>query len=242
MPPSPLQRLLHWLGGHQKATLAGLCLVSLALWAFVELAGGVTGGTVGTFDQRLLLALRSPLDPTDPLGPPWFEEMARDVTALGGMGILVFLTLAVAGYLILRGRRGLALYTLVAVGSGIGMSFLLKALFQRPRPDLVPHATAVYTSSFPSAHAMASAVVFLTLGGMLARIQPRRRLQGYILLVAAFLTASVGLSRVYLGVHWPTDVLGGWAAGAAWATAGWLILERLQGRGGVEGGEGREAR
>lgn len=237
-PSSLLMRILHWIGGHERATLIGLAVVSGGLWGFVALADEVMEGETATFDEWLLLLLRSPGDLSDPIGPGWFEETARDVTALGGVGVLVFVTLAVVGYLLLKRSRGLALYTSVAVGGGILLSTLLKEFFDRSRPDLVPHETVVYTSSFPSGHSMMSAVVYLTLGAMLARIQPQTRLKAYLLLVAAFITVSVGASRVYLGVHWPTDVLAGWAGGAAWAVACWLILRKLQRRGDVEGAAG----
>ena len=231
-------RILHWIGGHERATLIGLALVSGGLWGFVALADEVMEGETATFDVWLLLRLRTPDDLTDPIGPGWFEEMGRDVTALGGVGVLVFVTLAVVGYLLLRRSKGLALYTTLAVGGGLVLSTLLKEFFDRSRPALVPHETVVYTSSFPSGHSMMSAVVYLTLGAMLARIQGHVRLKAYILLVAAFITVSVGSSRVYLGVHWPTDVLAGWAGGAAWAVACGLVLRRLQRRGDVEGDEG----
>ena len=100
---------------------------------------------------------------------------------------------------------------LVAVGGGVLLSTLLKIGFDRPRPDLVPHGAVVY-ASFPSGHAMLSAVVYLTLGALLARVQPRRLLKLYLLGLAILLTVAVGISRVYLGVHWPTDVVAGWAS------------------------------
>jgi undecaprenyl-diphosphatase len=131
-------------------------------------------------------------------------------------------------------KRGAALLVLASVGGGALLSTLLKLSFERPRPDLVPHAVAVYTASFPSGHAMLSAVTYLTLGTLLARIQPRRRLRAYIVAVAVLLTLLVGTSRVYLGVHWPTDVLAGWCLGAAWAMLCWAVALWLQRRGRVE--------
>jgi undecaprenyl-diphosphatase len=211
----------------EQRTLAVVLLVSLCGWAFAELADEMREGATGAFDRAVLLALRDPLDPSDPLGPGWVEEFVRDVTALGGVGVLAYVTFAAAGYLLLLGRAGSMLLVLTTVFGGQAASSIFKAVFDRARPDLVPHGAEVYTASFPSGHAMMSAVVYLTLGGMLARVQPRRRLKVYVLALAVATTLAVGMSRVYLGVHWPTDVLAGWAAGAAWALsclslAGWL--------------------
>ena len=124
---------------------------------------------------------------------------------------------------------------LVATG-GIIASFLLKAAFSRPRPDLVPHHSIVYSSSFPSSHSMASAVTYLTLAVVMARAHGRRRVKAYFVVIAALLTMTVGLSRVYLGVHWPTDVLAGWTAGTVWAASCWLIAHGLQQHGQLESG------
>lgn len=205
-----------------------------ALWAFTELADSVLDGDTATIDERLLLAMRNPDDVTDPLGPGWFEETARDVTGLGGIGILTLITLIAAGFLALQRKRHTAIYLILATGSGMLMSTLLKLVFARPRPDLVPHATIVYTNSFPSGHSMMSAVTFLTIGALLAGAQQGLRLKAYLLGIAALLTALVGVSRVYLGVHWPTDVLAGWTAGAAWALLCWVVAEQLRSRGEVE--------
>jgi undecaprenyl-diphosphatase len=114
------------------------------------------------------------------------------------------------------------------------LSMAVKMGFDRPRPELVPHGSYVYTASFPSGHSMMSAVVYLTLAAMLARVQPQWRLRIYILGVAVLVTLLVGFSRVYLGVHWPSDVLAGWAVGAAWALTCWLATLLLQRRGGIE--------
>jgi undecaprenyl-diphosphatase len=137
-------------------------------------------------------------------------------------------TLAVIGFLVLLRRRSAALLVAVSVGGGTALSSLLKLGFQRPRPDLVPHAVEVYTASFPSGHAMLSAVTYLTLGALLMRVQPLWRVKFYILALAVLATLLVGTSRVYLGVHWPTDVLAGWCVGAFWALLCWLGALRLQ--------------
>jgi undecaprenyl-diphosphatase len=216
------------------AVLAALALAAAALWGFVELAGEVLEGETHAFDERILLALRSATDRSDPLGPGWLEELMRDVTGLGGTGVLTFITLAAAGFLALNRKTHAALFVVAAVGGGMLLSTLLKIGFDRPRPDLVPHGALVYTASFPSGHAMLSAVVYLTLGALLARVQARHLLKLYLLGLAILLTVAVGASRVYLGVHWPTDVVAGWAVGAAWALLCWATALWLQRRGRVE--------
>ncbi|MGB7214889.1 MAG: phosphatase PAP2 family protein [Gammaproteobacteria bacterium] len=218
----------------ERGALLALLIVLFAAWAFVELSDEVVDGSTAAADEFVLLLFRSPHDRTDPLGPDWIEETARDVTGLGGVGVLTFITFAMAGFLALQGKRHLAAYVIVAVGTGMVLSVLLKAGFDRPRPDLVPHAQVVYTSSFPSGHSMMSAVTYLTLGALLASAQSSWLLKGYLLGLAALLTVAVGISRVYLGVHWPTDVLGGWAAGAAWALACWTVARYLRRRGRIE--------
>jgi undecaprenyl-diphosphatase len=215
----------------ERRTLAAILLAALCGWAFLALAGATARGGARAFDTALLLALRDAADPADPLGPGWLAEFGRDVTALGSVGVLATVTLAVAGYLALIGRRGAMWLALAAVAGAQAANTLLKLGFDRPRPDLVPHGAMTYTSSFPSGHAMLAAATYLTLAAILARVEPRRKLKAYVLAVAVVLTLAVGLSRVYLGVHWPTDVLAGWAAGAGWALACLLIAGALERRG-----------
>src|SRR3546814_19212060 len=161
-----------------------LCVAAGAVCLFIEIADGVAEGELEAFDTAILLGLRTPRDLQNPLGPPWLEEMVRDVTALGGHLITIFVTAASAGYLALRRKRGAALFILLAVGSGMLLSSALKAVFLRPRPDLVEHATAVYSSSFPSGHAMTASVVYLTLAAVMIRVATRRRLKLYLLSLA----------------------------------------------------------
>ena len=205
-----------------------IVLGTAALLAFVGLASEMLEGETLGFDRAALLALRDPADHADPIGPLWLKEVARDVTGLGGAAILTLITMAVANYLVLVRKWADGLFILVAVVGGTGLSTLLKYGFNRPRPDLVPHAVEVYSASFPSGHAMLSAVTYLTLGALVAREQPRWRIKTYVIASAATVTLLVGVSRVYLGVHWPTDVLGGWCVGAAWALLCWVVSVRLQ--------------
>jgi undecaprenyl-diphosphatase len=218
----------------EAALLAAIMVAAASLALFAQLTDEVFEGETHAFDEMVLLALRDSADPGNPIGPGWFEDMMRDVTALGSTGVLTILSLAVVGFLVLQGNRHAAVLVVLAVGGGMLVSMLAKAGFDRPRPDLVPHGARVYTTSFPSGHSMMAAVVYLTLGALLARIQPHMRLRIYLIGLAAALTVVVGFSRVYLGVHWPTDVLAGWTLGAAWAFGCWAIAAWLQARGQIE--------
>jgi len=214
----------------QRATTIVLVLATLltgAVWAFVEITDEVTDGDTRGFDRRILLSLRNPDDLTDPIGPSWVEEMGRDLTALGGVAVLTLITVAAAGFEWLSGRRGTALLIILAVVGALLLSQGLKSAFARPRPELVPHGSYVYTASFPSGHSMLSAAVYLTVAGLIARALQERWAKIYIFATAMLLTLLVGISRVYLGVHWPTDVLAGWCGGAAWALVCMLIAQRL---------------
>jgi undecaprenyl-diphosphatase len=232
-----LGRLLTRLGRQELWLLLSLLLVASAIWAFVTLANAMMEGETQAFDRAVLLAMRTPRHPAEPWGPPWLTEVVRDYTALGGVGLLTFMTMAVLGFLLLQGKPRVTLMVVLTVGGGMLLSTLLKQGFACPRPDLVPHGVLVHTASFPSGHAMLSAVVYLTLGALLARVQPQRRLKMYVLTLAVVLTVLVGLSRIYLGVHWPTDVLAGWMAGTAWALLAWCVAVWLQLRGVLERGD-----
>jgi undecaprenyl-diphosphatase len=229
-----LLAVIAWLGRIELTPILLLLLVGAGLWAFVELADEVTEGDTQSLDRTILLALRNPNDPSDPLGPRWVEELGRDVTALGGVGVLLFITVATAGFLALDEKKHAALFLVVAVVGGLVVSSLLKRGFERPRPDLVPHGSYVYTSSFPSGHSTMATATYLTLGALLARVSPTRVLKIYFLSLAIFLSLAVGVSRVYLGVHWPTDVFAGWTLGASWALLCWTFALVLQRRGQVE--------
>lgn len=220
--------------GTNSTQAAALVLAAVAAAIFLAIAGAVVSGWSQGFDESVLVAFREAGDPGNPLGPAEVEEMARDVTGLGSTAVVGFAALAAIGLFLMQRKRHLAAYVALAVAGGALLSTLLKAGFDRPRPDLVVHGQAVFTSSFPSGHSMLSAVTFLTLGAVLAAAQSGRATRIYTLGLAAFVTVAVGVSRVYLGVHWPTDVLGGWAAGAAWALLCWVLERRLRARGRIE--------
>lgn len=229
-----VQRDLDWIGRHEATVLLALLLVVLAVWSFVALADNVSDGDAQHFDEWAVRALRRADDLARPIGPNWLIEVGRDLTSLGGGAVLTLLTFTVAGYLWIERKSHAAWLVLISALGGLLMMTVLKGLYQRPRPDLVPHLTTVSMSSFPSGHSMLAATVYLTLGILLAQFVTERMLKAYCLLVALSLTFLVGVSRVYLGVHYPTDVLAGWAAGLAWALICWLIARYLQRRGAVE--------
>ena len=214
--------------------LLGFLIVAASFLVFGQIAEEVFEGDASAFDRTLLLAFRSARDLADPIGPPWLESAAQDVTALGGFTVLALLVGSITGYLAIVGRRLAVLWLLGSVLGGGILSSGFKAFFERPRPDLVPHKVAVFTSSFPSGHATLSAVTYLTLGVMLAKFENDRRAKIYCLTVAACLTILVGVSRIYLGVHYPTDVLAGWCLGGAWAGLCWIIAMRV-----IPGGNNR---
>lgn len=220
-----------WPGWAQReiAPIAAMLGISLLLLAFAEIADDVGEGDTRAFDESLLLALRTS-DPADPIGPAWFEQSVADITSLGGFAVLALVTLLVCGYLAVQRKWSGALMLLVATAGGTAISEGLKLGFNRPRPDLVAHVVETTSMSFPSGHAMLSAVTYLTLGALLARAQEKRRLRGYILGAAILVTLLIGVSRIYLGVHWPTDVLAGWCLGAAWAMLCWSIATWLSRR------------
>ena len=223
-----LRAFLSWLGGHEWNVLLALALLLAGTWLFFVLGNEIIERESHPLDEALLLALRNPEDRGDPLGPVWLEEMMRDITALGSTGVVAFITLSVLGYLFLRGNMRTAALVAAAVLGSYLLSLLLKETFARPRPDLVSRATPTFNPSFPSGHSMLAAAAYLTLAALLAEVQPRRRTKAYLLLLGIILTVAVGVSRVYLGVHWPSDVLGGWTAGAVWALLVWLVARRLR--------------
>jgi undecaprenyl-diphosphatase len=218
-----------WLPQEDRILFAVLG-VTATLWIFVAVASLMATGTTQAFDERVLALLRRPDAPAVPIGPAWCRAAAIELTALGSVVVLLTFIAAVVGYLALERRLAMLVLVAGATLGGMVLSSLLKLVFGRPRPTVVPPLVEVHSASFPSGHSMLSAVVYLTLGALLARTTTRRRLRVYFIAVALALTFVVGLSRVYLGVHYPTDVVGGWAAGALWALVCALGAQALQRR------------
>jgi undecaprenyl-diphosphatase len=218
--------------------LAALAAFCGSIWVFAEVADEVSEGEFQEIEEDFMRSLRDPSDPTRAIGPTWAEEVGRDLTALGGIAALSLVTLLVLGFLLLARHHRAAILLAVAMSGGLVLSLALKNMFDRPRPDVIPHLSHVMTSSFPSGHSMLSSIAYLTLGSLLARTVAKRRLQLYFVAAALLVSFLVGASRVYMGVHYPSDVLAGWAAGTAWAAGVWLVALWLQRRGVVEPPEG----
>lgn len=203
------------------ASIAGLLLL------FAKIAEDVVEKESGSIDRAILVGLRVPGNLSEPIGPAWLASAFRDITSLGGPTVIMMVTVIVVAYLFIDGRNRLASLVALSIASGAIVEKLMKLGFDRPRPDVVPHLVSVHSLSFPSGHAMLSAITYVTIGALLARAQSRRRVQVYVLCVGILLSFLIGVSRVYLGVHWPTDVLAGWTVGAIWALGSWLIAEKI---------------
>lgn len=208
-----------------EAVLVGaMAVIAGGILAFVNIADEVGEGDAHSFDWAILQALHpNEASPAVPAGPKWLAHAAADFSALGSVAVLLFVVAVSCGFLLLRRREVEAGLLAVAMGGGLAISQSLKAVFERARPPEAYRAVEVLNQSFPSGHAMLSAVVYLTLGAMLARATTQEYLRGYVMGAAILLAVLIGLTRIYLGAHWTSDVLAGWCAGAAWATACWLL-------------------
>ena len=208
----------------------GGCILVLV---FLKLSSAVMEGETLAFDREIVQAFRKADDPSRPIGPAWIESSLLDITAIGGPTVLTLTVLAVIGFLVLQARYHSAVAILLTAASGEVLNAAMKGVFMRPRPTIVPHLRAAFETSFPSGHAMQSAIIYLTLGAMLMRLSERRLTKIYCCTVAMTATLLVGLSRVYLGVHYPTDVLAGWIVGLFWASLCWLIAQHYEVRAGL---------
>lgn len=207
---------------------AAVAISALGLVAFLAIGHEVGEEAVLGMDRALLLVMRDPANAANPLGPAWLQEAVLEMTALGGFTLIITVLLAVVGYLVVAGFRGPALFLVLSVWTGWLASQTLKSLYARPRPDLVPQLDLVHTASFPSGHAMMTTLVYLTLATVIARVADSTAVRVYVFAAAIVISVLVGLTRVYLGVHWPSDVLAGWALGAAWAALSWLVASALR--------------
>lgn len=211
--------------------LSALLIVGLGVSIFADLAEDMREGDGQAFDQWVLSVLRPDADPSDAWGPGWLSVAANDLTALGAISVLtLFATIAVI-FLVIQKKRLSALLLVFGLLGGVTLSEGLKAMFERARPPEQFQAVETINASFPSGHALLSTVFYLSLAVMLSRAFPRRRLKAYVIGTGVLIAVLVGLTRIYLGAHWATDVFAGWSVGAAWAMALWLVsyaVERRQ--------------
>ncbi|WGM45406.1 hypothetical protein KOAAANKH_00268 [Brevundimonas sp. NIBR10] len=228
----PFARRAYRLARTEFAVLGALLIIAFGIMTFIEVADDMTEADGQAFDQMVLSALRPFADdPGRPWGPWWLKEAAADLTSLGGISVLTLFAAIVIVFLISQRKRLSALLLVLGLIGGVALSEGLKAVFARARPPAIYQATETINASFPSGHALLSAVFYLSLGVMLTRAFPEKHFKAYVLGVAILIALLVGLTRIYLGAHWASDVFAGWSVGAAWAMALWLVsyaIERRQ--------------
>jgi len=234
----PFRRLVAVVGGGRAVEGRVLAIFLVAVggaWAAIALLDAVAAKETRAFDAWVLRQLRAEDDPGDIVDPAWVEQAWREITALGDTVVLVLVVAAVAGGFFIMRRAAAAWLLIAASSSGVAFYHGLKRLVDRARPPEAFHLAEVATPSFPSGHSMMAAVVYITLWILIARLEVRRSIRIYGLAIALLITVLVGLSRVSLGVHYPTDVLAGWFFGTVWAIVCWLAVCRLERRGGLAG-------
>lgn len=219
----PIGQSLLALARGEITAVAAMLILAGSLLAFIDIAEDFSEGEARSFDTDVLHAFHPGPDPADPIGPAWFDHAVQDFTALGSLAVLITIALIVIGFMVMQRRRLQALMLGLSLAGGLGLSEVLKQVFERTRPPEIYHAAGYLNASFPSGHALLSTVFYVTLGAMLARTLKTRAQKVYALAIGLLLAMLVGASRVYLGVHWASDVLAGWCVGAAWAMACWLL-------------------
>ena len=213
----------------ELGALLALAVVALGLMTFVEVADDMTEADGQAFDQSVLMAMRPFADdPHRAWGPWWLEEAAADLTSLGGISVLGLFAILTVGFLLFQKKWLSSLLLVVGLAGGVALSEGTKAFFERERPPQIYQAVETINASFPSGHTLLATVFYLSIGVMLARAFPNRRMKIYVLGCAILIAVLVGITRVYLGAHWASDVFGGWSLGAAWAMALWLFAWAVQ--------------
>lgn len=229
---SRLNRLRDWFRARDLQFLAALAAIGVLVLVFIGIADEVTEGSTRRFDEAVLLAFRAA--PDDPLGSLVVENGIMHLSALGSGVVTGLIVLVVTGYFLLAGHwRYAGLMVACSVGGGLVIS-LLKGLFERPRPTVVTHIDPPGGLSFPSGHSTISAALYLTLAVLIARTLERRRLRVYVVAVGVGMMLLVGITRIYLGVHYPTDVLAGWTVGITWALICGTVVRQLGKRGAAD--------
>ena len=215
-----------WIRPEPKALLLFVALSGFLF--FSKLVEDVLEHETGAFDRSVLLMLRSTAQTAVPIGPAWLEQAMVSITALGSTTVITMVTVLSAGYLVLSRRVLLGGILASSIALGAITEYGMKSAFARVRPEVVPHLVQVTSLSFPSGHAMLSAITYLSIGALVARAHADRRSRIFVICAGVAITLLIGFSRVYLGVHWPTDVLAGWIIGSLWALGFWVLSDWLK--------------
>jgi membrane-associated phospholipid phosphatase len=220
-PVLPDHEQAHPPGVHHRSPLIAAIAVAVGAIALLLLAGITITRHPFAIDRTIIVAVHG-------AGPVWLRQAMIDVTALGSSTVLTVVVAASAALLLVRGLWLTAVLTVAATATGALAVQVLKSLFARTRPDIVDHLVTVGGASFPSGHSANSAIVYLTLAGLLAQVARGSATRRFLLVAAVLLVTWIGASRVYLGVHWPSDVLAGWSFGTLWALGWWLAGARAR--------------
>ena len=201
----------------------------ITLFVFIEISEAVIEGETRTIDHEILMLMRENPNGSEPIGPERFQYAVRDITSLGSTTILTLVTLFTLFFLYLKREIRSAIYVLSASIGGAVLVQILKFAFSRERPQIITPLVSEITMSFPSGHSAMSAVIYLSLAVLLLRVEQSNKYRIFIISSALIITFLVGLSRIYLGVHYPTDVIAGWMIGLFWALFCWIITYFFEG-------------
>lgn len=201
--------------------LAGAMVAVAGTYAFARFASHVRSGRTQAFDDAVLRWIGDHRSPT-------LEPIMLEITFLGTASVVMAIVVVSALFLWLTRHRYSAVLLLIATSGGIVLNGLLKMGFSRPRPQLFDWGMHVVSSSFPSGHAMSAAVVYGTVAYLAARLQKRHLHRVLTMVVAAILIVIIAITRLYLGVHYPSDVFAGIIIGLSWAAFCMATLEAFQ--------------
>ena len=232
-----IRRFFAWMRADLRL-VAELAAIGILILVFLKVAHETTQFDTDDMDEKILLALRN--TPDDPIGSPQVEAAVMHISALGSGAVTGLFILIFTLYFALAGRWRYALLMLATALGTLAAMGLLKWAYGRERPTIVTQIDPPGGLSFPSGHSMISMALYLTLGMLLAQAEKKRHLKIFVIATSAVLALMIGVSRMYLGVHWPTDVLAGWTAGATWALICGLAIRRV-GRNKIEGDQAPEA-
>lgn len=219
--------MIKWKGALKNADLRlllELAIIGALVVTFLKIAHEVNEGTE-SFDHAILLGLRD--TPSDPIGGPGVEAAIMHLSGLGSGAVTTLVAVIAVAFLCLAGRwRFAGLVVACAVGTLLVM-MMLKGIYDRPRPTIVTAIDPPGDESFPSGHSMISSALYPTLAVLIARALPTRRLRVFTVACGVFMAGMIGISRLYLGVHYPTDVLAGWTVGCTWALICGVVARKL---------------